>query len=125
MVGAAAWVVAWTSVWDEADCDGAAAKLDTGWVTELTTLPTVLVTGVATDWTTPVTVDVTPESSDGSEPVAALACPVGTARRNAVPPVAIANPATRRAARRVLGFDIANSSHRENRACRTEAVPWG
>jgi hypothetical protein len=87
-----------------------------GWVTELTMDPSVLVTGSVTEFTTPETVAVTPESSDGWPLVAAWACAVGTARRNAVPPVAIANPAARRTVRRVFGLDIDNSSHRETRA---------
>jgi hypothetical protein len=96
-----------------------------GSVTELTMDPSVLVTGPVTEFTTPETVAGTPENRGGWLLVAARACTVGTARRNAVPPVAIANPAAWRTVRRVFGFDIDNSSHRETRACRTEALPWG
>ena len=106
-----------------ADCAAVGAEPGPGLATELTTVPSVFATGVVTDWTTPetpVTVDVTPASSGGPGLVAALACAAGTARRKAVPPVAIANPATWRTVRRVPCFDT-----RQLQSSRNSRLPYG
>jgi hypothetical protein len=89
------------------------AALVTVWVRELTTDPRVPVIGSVTVWTAPETPDVSPESKDGWGSFAARACVAvsvaGSDRSTQIPPLAIANLATRSATRRVLGFDIDNS----------------
>jgi hypothetical protein len=67
------------------------------------------VTGSATAWMPPEMPDVSPESNDGGPSVAALACRAERDRSKQIPPLAIANRATRRMTRRAFGFDIDNS----------------
>jgi hypothetical protein len=71
--------------------------------------PRAPVTGAVTAWTAPERPDVSPESGDGWPPGAAWACVAGSDRSKQIPPLAIANLATRSATRRVFGFDIDNS----------------
>jgi hypothetical protein len=77
------------------------------------TAGTVLVTGSVTELTRDPRTLVSPESSGGWLPVAASAWVAVSDRSKQIPPLAIANRAARRKARRVLGFDIDNSRSRE------------